>query len=120
MLKRMNLKVGLRMAAALVPAAILAGCGGRSSHPIEAATAFDAQLSCDHLRAERQVNDLRIADLQGEKDNDGTNNVGKVVGQGVVGIMFLDLSDSEKKEIEAFQARNKVLDQMLAERCSNP
>jgi hypothetical protein len=107
-------------AATVVPTLLLSACGGRSSHPVEATTAHDAQLSCDHLHAERRVNDARIADLDGERKGDSDNNVGKVIGQGAVGILFLDLSDSEKKEIQAFQARNKVLDQMVAERCPAP
>jgi hypothetical protein len=116
--KVVKFRVVASIAAILVPAVMLAGCGGRSIHPIEATNAYDGQLTCDHLRAERRVNDARIADLIDEKGGDANNNVGKVIGQGPVGVMFLDLSDSEKKEIEAFQARDKVIDQMTAERCA--
>ena len=116
--KAFNFRAGARNIVVFFSVAILSGCGGRASHPIETTNAYDARLSCDHLYAERQVNDARIVDLAGEKRGDAGNNVAKAIGQGPVGILFLDLSDSEKKEIEAFQARNTVLDQMIAERCS--
>jgi hypothetical protein len=31
--------------------------------------------------------------------------------------LFLDLSNTEQKEITAFQARNQVLDGLIAQRC---
>jgi hypothetical protein len=116
MRKVIDRRGGALVSVLFVSMTVLCGCGGRSSHPIEATNAYDSQLSCDHLRAERQVNDARIADLAGEKGGDANNNVGKVL-EGPVGILFLDLSDSEKQEITAFQTRNKVLDQLIAQKC---
>jgi hypothetical protein len=98
----------------LVAVLLLAACGGRASHPVEAATPLDDRLSCDHLSAERRVNDARIADLKGEKNNAGVNNAGFLVFQP----LFLDVSNSENKEIAAFQERNKVLDRLISERCA--
>jgi len=91
----------------------LAGCGGRVSHPVEAVTDHDDRLSCDQLRAERRVNDSRMADLRDEKQNAEMNNVGLVV----VSPLFFDLSSSEGKEIVALAARNQTLDALIAKRC---
>jgi hypothetical protein len=92
----------------------LAGCGGRVAHPVAATTPLDDQLSCDHLRSEREVNDARIADLRKEKRNSQDNDAGLILAAP----LLLDVSDSEEKEIAAFQARNKVLDDLIAKKCT--
>jgi hypothetical protein len=91
----------------------LAACGGRVSNPVAATTAYDGKLSCDHLRAERRVNEARIADLEKEKSNAEGNSVGMLL----VSPLFVDFSHSEGKEIDAFRERNKVLDGLIAGRC---
>ncbi|MBB6251338.1 hypothetical protein [Nitrospirillum iridis] len=91
----------------------LSGCGGRVANPVKAVNAYDDQLSCDHLRAELQVNQAHILDLNGERAADRQHNVGQLL----VGPMFIDLSDSEKKEIKALEARDTVLNGYLAQRC---
>jgi len=91
----------------------LAGCGGRTAQPVALTTPMDSQLSCDHLRAEHSVNLARIADLGGERQNAQTNNVGMFVANP----LFLDLSQSERREIDALTARNQVLDRLIADKC---
>lgn len=105
-----HIAVGLVVALAF----LTVSCGGRVSRPIAATTPYDDQLSCDHLRAERQVNDARIADLNGERDHSAVTNVGWLVYLP----LFMDVSKSEATEITAFQDRNTVLDGLIAKKCS--
>jgi hypothetical protein len=110
----------LRGAARVTLASILlANCGGRVSHPVEAFTSYDDRLSCDQLRAERKVNDARIADLNDERRNSQNNNVGLVAAAPLTVAlpMFVDVSNAEAKEITAFEARNQNLDALIAKKC---
>ena len=91
----------------------LASCGGRSVHEVAPTSPFDDQLSCDELRGERQVNALHIADLDHERHDDQVHNLGMLL----VAPEFVDLSDSEVREIKAYQARNQTLDHLIAARC---
>jgi hypothetical protein len=91
----------------------MAGCGGRTAQPVALTTPVDSALSCDHLRAEHRVNLARIADLGGERQNAQTNNVGMLV----VSPLFLDLSQSERRETEALVARNQVLEHLISDKC---
>jgi len=97
---------------ALLAAGIGAGCGGRAAQPVASTTPMDATLSCDHLRAERQVNLARIADLGGER-HDANRDVARLVMDPLV----IDLSQTEQREIAALEARNQELDRLIAGRC---
>jgi len=92
---------------------VLAGCGGRAAHPVATNNDYDDRLSCDHLRAEREVNDSKLADLTNERKNDNNNNIGIAV----LDPIFLDLSGSERKEAEALTKRNGVLDGLIGTKC---
>jgi hypothetical protein len=91
-------------------------CGGRVGSPVAATTPYDDKLDCAHLQAEKSVNVARMADLLGERDNDVRNNLGMLL----LNPLFLNLSDTEQKEITAFQARNQVLDGLITQRCAIP
>lgn len=97
----------------------LDSCGGRVARPVSATTPYDSQLTCEHITAERTVNDARIADLKGEEHDDIDNDVGFAIGMGLTGAIFLDTSDAEKSEIKALHARNAVLDDLMAKKCPN-
>lgn len=97
----------------------LSGCGGRTSHPVSATTPYDAQLTCEHIRAERVVNDARIADLKNEEDNDTNNDIAFAVGMGLSGGLFLNNSKAEESEINALKARDVVLDGLLTKKCAD-
>jgi hypothetical protein len=88
-------------------------CGGRVGNPVPPTTPYDDKLDCAHLQAEKSVNTARAADLLGEGDSDVRNNLGFLL----LDPLFLDLSNTEQKEITAFQARNQVLDGLIAQRC---
>lgn len=95
----------------------LDSCGGRVARPVSATTPYDSQLTCEHITAERTVNDARIADLKGEEHDDIDNDVGFAIGMGLTGAVFLATSDAEKSEIKALHARNAVLDDLMAKKC---
>lgn len=97
---------------------LCAACGGRAAHPVSATTPYDDQLSCDHLTAERQVNDRRIADLNDESNQDVANSVGLVLVGGIGGAMLMDASHSETTERDALHARNATLDGLIAKKCA--
>jgi hypothetical protein len=94
---------------------LLGGCGGRAIRPAAITTSHDEQLSCDHLRAERTVNDKRILDLGNERGDGITNNIGFFI----VSPLFMDVSGTESKEIAALQERNKTLERLAAGKCPN-
>jgi len=74
---------------------------------------YDDRLSCDHLRAERSINDAKLADLVKERKNDNNNNVGIAL----MDPLFLDLSGSERTEADALTKRNAVLDGLIGQKC---
>ena len=84
---------------------LINACGGRVARPVEEVNNFDALLSCDHLVSEYQVNLEKIGDITGERLDKTDDNVGWVLFMP----LFLDLSGSEKKEIEALVGRNQRL-----------
>lgn len=88
----------------------LAACGGRKANPVEAVRTTDAQLTCAHIAAERDVNAARVSDLTGEARFGETNNFGLLL----VSPLFLDLSDTVQNEIYAIDSRNKELDRLEA------
>lgn len=97
---------GPAAAAGLVLAAgLLAGCGGRVARPVEAMTPLDGRLTCTHIVEEIRVNNARAADLAGEKDAQSGNNAGLIL----VAPMFINLDNTEGREVQALHARNQVL-----------
>jgi len=93
----------------------LGGCGGRVARPVEVVRPYDDSLTCIHLVQELKSNSDRIADLRGEMKAQNDNNAGLLV----VSPLFLNVNDSEGKEIEALVARNQRL-VVLAQKGSCP
>jgi hypothetical protein len=94
---------------------LLSGCGGRAAHPVAVNNDYDDRLTCDHLHAERGVNDSKIADLTQERKSANGNNVGTAV---LIGPLWMDLSGAERTEAEALTKRNAVLDALIAKKCT--
>lgn len=102
---------------ALLLIVLVSGCGARKAEPVQTTRTTDSILSCDHLRAERRVNDRRMAHLLTEKGAQEANNVGFLL----LSPLFLDLSNTEKQEIRALQDRNHQLGLLMeARRCGEP
>lgn len=83
----------------------LGGCGGRVARPVEVVRPYDDNLTCVHVVQELQSNSDRIADLRGEMKAQNDNNAGLLI----VSPLFLNVNDSEDKEVEALVARNQRL-----------
>lgn len=101
-----------RLGLFLVAAIVLAGCGGRVARPVALEQALDAKLSCDHLAGEYANNKKRLAELVDERAFSDKNNVGLLV----TSPLFIDLSDTQKKEALALRARNQRLDELMREK----
>lgn len=102
----------IKLAAAVAAAALLAGCGGRTANPVSVVQPTDAVANCDILAAEIHANNRRMQSLADQK----SNTTGKNVALAVVGVVLfwpalfaMDLSDSERVEIQALQDRNAHL-----------
>jgi hypothetical protein len=98
----------------LVACLMLTACGGRAARPVAATNDYDDRLTCDQLRAERGVDDTKLADLTQERKHAENNNIGMVA----VSPLFIDLSSTERKEADALAKRNAVLDDLIARKCS--
>ena len=95
-------------------ALVLAGCGGREAHPVATTQSVDPLLTCAHIAAEFGNNQKRVAELAGEWSERNRDNVGLLL----FSPLFLDLSQSERKEAEAIAARNqRLLELATAKSC---
>lgn len=93
-------------------AALLAACGGRVANPVALDSGFDDRLSCAHLAGERANNVKRLSELTGEGEDRIENNLGLLV----TSPLFLDFSDTLKREAEALIARNERLSALMDEK----
>ena len=88
----------------------LASCGGRDANPVARTHVGDEELSCTAIETEIAEIDARVQELIPQ-----TNKTGKNVALGVAGWFllvpwfFMDLSDSEQIEIQAYRERRSHL-----------
>lgn len=86
--------------------AILAGCAGRPANPVMVDQVGDAKKSCPVIQTEMMNIEAEIARLLPQTDKKGKN-----IGLGVAGafflvpLFFMDLTESEKIEVEAYRQR---------------
>ena len=92
----------------------LAGCGGRTAHPVAVNNDYDDRLTCDHLHAERGINGSKLADLTKERKDANANNVGTAL---FMGPLWMDLSGAERAEADALVKRDAVLDGLIVKKC---
>lgn len=83
---------------------ILAACGGRVANPVALSNDFDASLSCTHLSGELDNNNKRLVEILGERNAKAGRNLGTAL---FINPIFIDLSQSQKKEATALTARNE-------------
>ena len=96
----------------IVLAVSLGACGGRVAHPVSLENDFDDRLSCTHLSGEFENNLKRLEELTGESKEKFANNLGLLIASP----LFLDFSDTQKREAEALLARNERLQALMTER----
>ena len=85
---------------------ILTGCAGRAANPVMSSQPGDYSKSCSHLISE-------LSEIEGEinKRLPKESRTGQNVALGVAGAFlivpwfFMNFSDAEKTEIEAYRAR---------------
>lgn len=96
----------------------LAGCGGRTSHPVTAQSQLDARLSCAHLGAEEEANMRQIEDLRDERVENRIRSASRIPGALLSGnpfslIFLADPSTAIYDEISALERRNQRIEQLV-------
>lgn len=107
-------------ASVLIASIALMGCAGRAANPVLQDQVGDNQKSCDTLQTEMSGIQSQIQKLVPESDKTGKN-----VGLGIGGFFllgipwfFMDLSDAEKAEINAYNMRyNKLMTIATQKKC---
>lgn len=96
------------------------GCAGRTPHPISVAQIGDPQMSCQALRKEISHINTQVQKLIPKSDKSTRN-----FALGAAGLviwpawLFMDLSQADKKELKAYQARHQHLVKLYnAKQCS--
>jgi hypothetical protein len=90
----------------LVITAVLSGCAGRPANPVMVDQVGDNRKSCQSIEAEMRSIEGEIRRLVPETDKTGKN-----VGLGIAGaifivpLFFMDLTESEKIEVNAYRQR---------------
>lgn len=110
-----------KLAWLLVGMLLLSGCMNRTANPVAQYQYGDEKKPCTVLRAECSQLEADITRKIGEKDS----NSGKNAALGAAGVFFLvpfffmDLSDSDRIELEALRQRHNALARMAVEKeCS--
>jgi hypothetical protein len=94
---------------------LLASCAGRTPDPVAEYQSYDTQMTCTDINAEIQRNQQRIAQLLPKTQKTGKNVALAATGAVfLVPLFFMDFSDAEQREINAFERRDVRL-HMLAE-----
>ncbi len=103
-------KIGRRILASCMVMLLVVACAGKTPHPIDVYQPDDNSLSCNQIWQEINQNQAEVGRLYPQ-----TNKTGKNVALGVAGaffivpLFFMDFSDAERVEIEAYQRRDMHL-----------
>ena len=108
------------LAVLLIASLSLLGCAGRAANPVLQDQVGDNQKSCDVLQVEMAGIQSQIQKLVPESDKTSKN-----VGLGIGGLFllgipwfFMDLTDAEKAEINAYNMRyNKLMTIATQKKC---
>ncbi len=94
------------------------GCGGHMANPVERYMPGDEKKSCEILASEVEMNLGEIADKQKKAgDRDVWNGIWFAAGCFIlVPWFFMDSKGSYEVEIDALEARNKMLKAYYAEK----
>lgn len=109
------------IASTLITTVALMGCAGRAANPVIQDQIGDNQKSCDTLQIEMAGIQTQIQALIPQSDKTGKN-----VGLGIGGLFllgipwfFMDLTEAEKNEINAYNARYNRMQTIAAQKkCS--
>lgn len=110
----------MRFTAIIALACFLTSCMGRPATPVNVRQVGDSKLSCSTIRTEMLNIEEDVRRLLPQSDKTAKN-----VGLGIAGLFlivpwfFMDLSEAEKQEINAYQQRANHLERLAAEKnCS--
>ncbi|MEO0048642.1 MAG: hypothetical protein RLZZ410_1601 [Pseudomonadota bacterium] len=105
------------IASALVSVLVLSACAGRPANPVMVDQVGDNKKTCASLETEMKAVQSEIQRLLPESDKSGKN-----IGLGVAGafllvpLFFMDLTESEKIEINAYRQRYNRLNILASEK----
>ena len=93
---------GCRRLASILAFSLLAACGGREARIVAEQSGLDDRLTCSHLQGESSSNVARLSELNQERNNRTRDSLGFML----MSPLFIDLSDTEKRESEGMLRRN--------------
>ncbi len=98
---------------------LLTACGGRTAHPIKTLWPDDGTMSCEDISSELARNNGEIAILSAEKGRKIKHNIDNACMFFCIFPLFMiDLTDTQNIEINAYEARNKRLEDLaLLKKC---
>lgn len=89
---------------------LLSSCAGRTPNPIPQYQPGDEMLTCSQIKGELMDNQTKVMNLIPKEDKTVKNVALGVAGAFViVPWFFMDFSDAERVEIQAYQLRNNWL-----------
>lgn len=100
---------------------LVSACAGKTPIPIPQYQLGDEILSCSQIKQELLDNQVKIMNLIPEE-----NKMGKNIALGVAGAFvlvpwfFMDFSDAERVEIQAYQLRNNWLKSLYVKKKCTP
>ena len=95
----------------------LIACAGKSAKPVASYKVGDDQMTCNELKAEMAHIDTRVSELIPESEKTGKNVALGVAGWFlIVPWFFMDFSDAEKVEIQAYQERYLALEKTYSKK----
>ena len=87
---------------------IMSGCGGRQAYPVQIAQPGDYRMSCNQMEGEISRIRYEIQNKSGQKAK-GDNKDTMLFAAGMLlfwpSLFFMDLSNSDKVELEALRSR---------------
>ena len=93
--------------------ALTVGCAGKTANPVQSVKMGDSQMTCEEIHMEMAYIDQQIARLIPESEKGTKNTVLGVTGWFlIVPWFFMDFSDAEKVEIQAYKDRYLTLQKM--------
>jgi hypothetical protein len=99
---------------------VLAACDTRDANPVQIYRQSDHQMSCPKIAEEQTFIEGEIARLLPESDKRDRNMVLAVIG-GLLATPFIDLSDVERIEMNAYKDRYERLDKIAEKKdCPRP
>lgn len=101
----------------LIGAVTFSGCAGKTPYPVSQYQPGDEGMSCSQILSQISDNNGKIMLLTKDKDKTGKN-----IALGAAGIFvfpawfFMDFSDAERIEIQAYQQRNVWLQTLVSKK----